>query len=490
MRLVTGVHATGRASSCCLTPEGTERRSAFVTVNDRAVAAADELAAMLTDDALVTDPDIIVGYRRDRADLVPAGMPAGMVRARSTADVSATLCWASTHRVPVVPRGAGTGLAGGANAVDGCIVLSLERMTAIREVSVDDHLAVVEPGVINADLGRAALARGLFYPPDPGSLEISTLGGNLATNAGGLRCVKYGVTRDSVLGLEVVLADGRVLRTGGRTIKNVAGYDLSRLFVGSEGTLGIITAAILRLRPKPPVEPVTVVASFATLSAATEAAVAIMQQGLQPSLLELMDRETIGLVEDYRPMGLDRSAAALLIGQADDPTAPRTAERMLVCFEAAGAQLAIRSTDPAEATMLLAARRLSGEAMMAAGTTVIEDISVPRSQLGRVTAELTEIAGRHEVRIATVGHVGDGNLHPTFVLADTSEETMARVMAAAEEVWRAALSAGGTITGEHGVGTLKRPWLAAELDETALGVHAAVKSALDPLGILNPGKAF
>lgn len=448
------------------------------------------LRAELSPGAWTDDPDVTEGYRRDRADLVPAGTPVGLVRARSVDDVAATLRWASAHRTPVVPRGAGTGLAGGANAVDGCVVLSLERMTAIREISVSDQLAVVEAGVINADLGRAAAPHGLFYPPDPGSFEISTLGGNLATNAGGLRCVKYGVTRESVLGLEVVLADGRVLRTGGRTVKNVAGYDLSRVFVGSEGTLGVITSATLRLRPAPPDPPVTFAATFPTMAAAGDAVAAIRRDGLRPSLLELLDRETIILVDEYRPMGLDRTSAALLIGQDDGAGAAGDVDRMLRWCERSGADLALRSEDPAEADMLLTARRLAGEATTAAGVTVVEDVAVPVSRLGELVSRIAEVAGRHEVRVATVGHAGDGNLHPALILPDASPRSQEKALAAADEVWRLALELGGTITGEHGVGMLKRPWLAAELDGVALDVHRALKGALDPEGILNPGKAF
>ena len=256
-----------------------------------------ELDGVLPDGALVTDLNVMGTYRRDRADIVPAGVPRAVVRAAHAADVSATLSWANRHGVVVVPRGAGTGLSGGANAIDGCIVLSLERLTAIRTIDPVGQFAVVEAGVINADLGRAAAAAGLFYPPDPGSFEICSIGGNLATNAGGMRCVKYGVTRDSALSLEVVLADGTIISTGSRTRKNVAGYDLTSLFIGSEGTLGVITAATLRLRPAPASRPLTFVASFPTLGAAGDAVAAIQAAGIVPSLLELMDNRTINAVE-------------------------------------------------------------------------------------------------------------------------------------------------------------------------------------------------
>ena len=233
----------------------------------------------LSPGAVVTDDEVIEGYRRDRAATVPAGRPRAVIRPGTVAEVSRTLRWATENAVPVVPRGAGTGLSGGANAIDGCLVLSLERLTAIREIDAPHQYAVVEAGVLNADLGRAAAAAGMFYPPDPGSFEICTIGGNLATNAGGMRCVKHGVTRDSALGLEVVLADGTVLHTGSGARKDVAGYDLTSLFIGSEGTLGVITSATLRIRPRPPRDPVTFVASFPSLAAIGQAVDAITASG-------------------------------------------------------------------------------------------------------------------------------------------------------------------------------------------------------------------
>ena len=455
-----------------------------------AAGALDDLATEVTGGALVTAPEILEGYRRDRADLVPAGEPLALVRATCTEDVVATLRWAHQRGVPVVPRGAGTGLSGGATALPGCVVLSLERMAAIREVHVDDQLVVVEPGVINADIGRAVESHGLFYPPDPGSFEISTIGGNLATNAGGLRCVKYGVTRDAVLGLEVVLADGRVLHTGGRTVKTVAGYDLTRLMVGSEGTLGVITAATLRLRPRPSVDPVTFVASFPSLPAAGAAVSAVIAAGLAPSLLELLDQVTVNAIENYRRLDLDRSAAALLIGQADDVDAGQQVDAMMACCAKAGADLVVRSSSTAEAEMLLNARRLAGEATMAAGPTIIEDVGVPRSRLADLLLAIGKVAADTGIPIATVGHAGDGNMHPTLMLPDLRPDTLARAFDTAERVCRAALALGGTITGEHGVGALKRSWLAGEIDETSLAMHRAVKAAFDPRGILNPGRGF
>ncbi len=450
----------------------------------------DELAQALPAGVLLTDPELTAGYHRDRADLVAAGTPVAVARPVSTEQVSEIMRWAFRHEVTVVPRGAGTGLCGGANAIDGGIVVCLERMTAIREINQADQVAVAEAGVINADLERAARTQGLFYPPDPGSFEISTIGGNVATNAGGMRCVKYGVTRDSVLGLEVVLADGRILRTGARSIKNVAGLDLTSLFIGSEGTLGVITAATVRLRPIPATPPAVFVASFAELPAAGVAVAAIGAAALVPSMLELMDNPAINVIEDYQRMDLDRTAAALLIGQADGPDALADAEQMASLCEAAGADFVACTQDPQEADALIAARRLAGLAILAAGPTVIEDIGVPRSQLADMLREIEQVASETKMHIATVGHAGDGNLHPALILTDAEQPTRDRALAAAELICRAALARGGTVTGEHGVGLLKRDWLASQLDDVALDVHHRIKAALDPRGLLNPGRAW
>jgi glycolate oxidase len=450
----------------------------------------DELMRELPAGVLVTDPDVTEGYRRDRADLIPAGRPAAVTRPVTTDQVAQIMRWAARHQVTVVPRGAGTGLAGGANAIDGCVIVCLERMTKLREIDPVDQVAVAEAGVINADLERAARKQGMFYPPDPGSFEISTIGGNVATNAGGMRCVKYGVTRDSVLGLEVVLADGRILRTGTRSIKNVAGLDLTSLFIGSEGTLGIITAATVRLRPLPLRPPAVFVASFPTLPGAGQAVAMIMATAISPSMLELIDHATINAIEDYRRMDLDRSAAALLVGQADGSDARRDAERITNLCEEAGADYIACTEDPDEAEGFIAARRLAGLALLEAGPTVIEDIGVPRSRLAEMLSIIERIGEEGNVRIATVGHAGDGNLHPVLVLDDTTQATRDHALAVAEEIWRAALAFGGTVTGEHGVGLLKRDWLAAQLDPAALDVHHKIKAALDPRGLLNPGRAW
>jgi glycolate oxidase len=450
----------------------------------------DELAAALPGGRVVTDPDIIEAYSRDHAAAVaPPGRARCLVSARTTGEVAATVRWASEHGVPVVPRGAGTGLAGGAAAVDGCVILSLARMNAIRELDPADELAVAEAGVLNADLDRAAAAHGLMYAPDPSSYEISTIGGNLATNAGGLRCVKYGVTRDAVLGLEVVLAGGRVLRTGRRTVKGVAGYDLTSLFVGSEGTLGVITSATLRLRPRPSEPPATVAATFPSFGAAARAVTAILQARLEPSLLELLDRVTLRAIDDWKHLGFG-DAQALLIAQADtDDAARRAAVMRQLCTEH-GALLAEVSDSEAESRQLLDLRRLAGLATERLGAMLVEDVCVPRSRLPDMVGRIERAAARHGVLIATVAHAGDGNLHPVFVFDRDEPEVPASVWAAADEVFRAAIDLGGTLTGEHGVGAIKRRWLAAELGEDSMAVHRAIKAALDPDGLMNPGKAI
>jgi glycolate oxidase len=448
------------------------------------MTAIDELRVALPEGRVVTDVDIVEGYRRDEAALVEPGRPLGVVLAHDVEDVRTTMRWATEHRVPVVARGAGTGLSGGASAIECGIVLSLARMNAIIEVNVDDQLAVVEPGVINADLQSAAAEVGLMYPPDPASFEVSTIGGNIATNAGGLRCVKYGVTREAVLGLQVVLADGRFMKTGRRTVKGVAGYDLTALFVGSEGTLGIVTQATVRLQPKPAADAVTIVGVFATLPAAGDAVNDVMRAGLRPSLLELIDNTTIRAVDDWKHMGLDRTAAAMLIAQVDVDHPSEPAQAIEKAFAAAGATYTAVSSDATEAAELLGVRRITHWALERLGAILTEDVGVPRSKLAQMLARIEEIGREFNVVIATFGHAGDGNLHPSIVV--DSE----RAWQAAEAVYKVALELGGTITGEHGIGVLKRDWLPAEVGEVGMDVQRSVKAALDPLGILNPGKAI
>lgn len=449
-----------------------------------------ELNEALPEGRVSTDPDVLAAHSHDEAGLVPVGQPVALVRPQSTQEVQNVLRLASAHRVPVVPRGAGTGLAGGANAIDGCIVLSLAGMNRILEIDPHSMLAVVEPGVINAELDAAARELGLWYPPDPASWESSTLGGNIATNAGGLCCVKYGVTRDSVLALEVVLANGESLRTGARTLKNVAGYDLTALFIGSEGTLGVVTEATLRLRPRrPPAR--TVAAFFPTLEAAGTAIQDIVAHTV-PSLLELMDRTTLCAVEAMEPMDLDTDAEAMLFARSDagGEQGQQEIDRMTAACEDAGATYVANADTETEGQMLLAARRLCYPALDQRGATLLDDVGVPIGRIPALLRAVQEIADQHEVLIGTFGHAGDGNMHPTVVFdADDPEETE-RALAAFDAIVRHTLALGGTVTGEHGVGLLKSRFLIDQYGSTSLGVQRALKEALDPLHILNPGKVL
>jgi glycolate oxidase len=453
-------------------------------------APLDDLARQLPDGAVVTDPATMDAYRNDSASFCASGTPLGVVRPTSTEQVQAVLRWASAHRVPVVPQGARTGLSGGANAVDGALLLSMVRMDRILEIDEVDQVAVVEPGVINADLSRAVAAVGLFYPPDPSSWEMSTIGGNLATNAGGLCCVKYGVTADFVRGLEVVLADGEVVRVGRRTAKGVAGLDLTRLLVGSEGTLGVITQATLALRPAP--EPaLTMAAVFAKAGDAMTAVARIMASGLRPSMMEYLDRASIRAVQAYRDMGLPTDAEALLIAQSDRGSlaAADVAAMGATCEELGAVEVAV-AEDAAESEMLTQARRLVNPAVEELGATLVDDVAVPRARLVELLAGMEAIAAEHDVLVVCPGHIGDGNMHPTVVFDRGDAAAADRAQVAFDAIMRLALDLGGTITGEHGVGLLKRSWLRQELGEASYRLQQQIKDVFDPLGILNPGKVF
>ncbi len=452
--------------------------------------ALDELRSVVGDGRVLSDPDATEAYRRDETPAVDPGHPRCVVLASTTGDVAAALAWAQRHLVPVVPRGGGTSLAGGATATDGCLVLSTAGLTAIRELDARNEIIVAEAGVLNADVDRAAARHSLMYPPDPSSFEISTIGGNLATNAGGLRCVKYGVTRDSVLGLEVVLPGGQILRTGRRTVKGVTGYDLTGLFVGSEGTLGVITSATLRLRPRPATYPPTLAAGFPSFGAAARAVGAILAARQRPSLLELMDSATLRAIDQWKNTGFGADVQALLIAQDDGEQADAAVALMRDSCEREGATTAEVSDSEAESRQLLELRRLAYPALERLGATLTEDVCVPRTRLPDMVQRIERAAFRHDVFIATVAHAGDGNLHPLFVFERGPPAVPAPVWAAADEIFRAALELGGTLTGEHGVGVIKRRWLAEELGPESMAVHHAIKRALDPDGIMNPGKVL
>ncbi|MGW6375029.1 FAD-binding oxidoreductase [Rhodococcus sp. NPDC055112] len=445
-----------------------------------------ELVAALPDGAVLTDPDLTEGYRQDWAADPNAGRPLAVVRATCTEDVQAVMRWASAHRVPVVPRGAGSGLSGGSTAVNGGLVLTTERM---RQISVDPvtRIAVAQPGLFNAEVKKAAAEHGLWYPPDPSSFEICSIGGNAATNAGGLCCVKYGVTTDYVLGMQVVLADGTAVRLGGPRLKDVAGLSLTKLFVGSEGTLGIITELTLRLIPaQPPAS--TVVASFGSVQDAADAVLAITRN-LRPAMLEFMDHASINAVEDSVHMGLDRNARALLLAQSDAPGAVAAEEiaAMVAACEKHGATEVFATDDPAEGEAFTVARRSVFPAVQALGSLLLEDVGVPMDALPRLITGVEQIAEDCDVLICVVAHAGDGNTHPLIVFDPTDPDETDRAQRAFGLVMDLAIALGGTITGEHGVGRLKRDWLPSQLGEDVMELNRRIKTALDPDGILNPG---
>ncbi len=450
------------------------------------MTGVEDLRASLPEGVVLTAPAAMEKYRHDWSRNPPAGSPLVVVRAENAEQVQTAVRWARAHRVPVVPRGAGSGLSGGANAVDGCLMLVLERMNGV-EIDTATRVAVVEPGAFNVEVKRAAAEHGLHYPPDPSSYEICSIGGNVATNAGGLCCVKYGVTSDYVLGLDVVLADGTLVTLGGKRIKDVAGLSLVKLFVGSEGTLGIITRAILRLVPSPgPTS--TLVATFPTVAAAATAVVAV-GRSIRPSMMELMDGASVNAVEDFKPMGLDRSAGALLIAQSDAPGSARAEEAALMAqdFRAAGASEVFMTDDPAEGELFVVARRTVFHAIEARGSMLLEDVGVPVPLLPELLGAVAAIAEKHGVEIPTVAHAGDGNTHPIVVYDAADPDATARARAAFDEVMAAAIALGGTITGEHGVGRAKRAALPDQLGPDVMALTRRVKDALDPDGILNPG---
>ncbi|RJQ84477.1 FAD-binding oxidoreductase [Amycolatopsis panacis] len=456
-------------------------------------ALLQRLRDQLGSGAVLTDADVTSTYARDMMPLAPVGKPLAVVLPADTAGVQAVVRACAEAKVPIVPRGAGSGLSGAANAVDGCMVLVLTKLNEIVEVDAGNRLAVVQPGVVNLDFRSAVEKHGLFYPPDPSSYDWCTLGGNLSTNAGGLCCVKYGVTTDSVLGLEVVLADGSLLKTGRRTVKGVAGYDLTKLFIGSEGTLGVITQATVALRPLPQA-PATFVAGFATTEAAGEAVARAVREGLVPSLLEIMDAASIKAAETYlnTDLGAGSDCQALLLGQSD--AGGEVARRELAALEQictdCGADLAYATDDLEEGRMLLQARRVVLTALETYGVWLTDDVCVPRTRIAELIRGCERISQKVGLKIAVVGHAGDGNMHPTIVYSPDSEAEFARAQQAFDEILEVGLSLGGTVTGEHGVGKIKREWLAREIGPVGIRVHRRIKQALDPENLFNPGSMF
>ena len=451
------------------------------------------LRAELGKDAVLTDADVTGSYSRDMMPLAPSGRPLAVVLPSDVEGVQAVVRACGAAGVPIVPRGAGSGLSGAANAIDGCVVLVMTKLDQIVEVDAGNRLAVVQPGVVNLDFRNAVEKHGLFYPPDPSSYDWCTIGGNLSTNAGGLCCVKYGVTTDSVLGLEVVLADGSILKTGRRTVKGVAGYDLARLFVGSEGTLGVITQATVALRPLPQA-PCTLVAGFDTTEAAGTAVARTVREGLVPSLMEIMDASSIKAAESYlnTDLGAGSDCQALLLCQSD--SGGEVARRELAALEQicqdSGATMTYATDDLAEGRMLMQARRVVLTALEQYGVWLTDDVSVPRTRIAELIAGCQRISKEVGLRIAVVGHAGDGNMHPTIVYQPDNADEFERARRAFDEILDVGLKLGGTVTGEHGVGKIKREWLEREIGPVGMRVHRQIKQALDPDNLFNPGSMF
>lgn len=425
--------------------------------------------------------------RADRSGHASPGRPLAVVHAQSVEHVQQTMRIATQTRTPVVVRGAGTGLAGGANAGPGEIVLSTMRMNRVLEVRPDDLYSVVEPGILNAELNALLAEHGLWWPPDPASRDICSVGGNIATGAGGLLCAKYGVVRDSVLALDVVLADGRLLRLGHRSVKGVTGLDLTSLMIGSEGTLAVVVGATLKLRRITEGATSTIAATFTGVRAAAMASAAVTASGIQPAIMELIDATSLTAVHAHLDLPAPVPGTAQLTIQTDGPTATADAEHISALLRAHGGDVAV-TDDRAEGERLLMIRRSMHGAFASLGTTLVEDVSVPRSALPAMFDEIARIEGEYDLTIPTIAHAGDGNLHPNFIF--DGDEVPARVWAAADELFRSALRLGGTLTGEHGIGTLKSRWLAEELGDDQWELQRQLKSVFDPLGILNPGKVF
>ena len=461
------------------------------------MTSASDVVARLREvlgDRVDTSAEALHDARADKSGHAASGTPLAVVNARSVDDVQQTMRVADATGTPVVVRGAGTGLAGGANAGTGEIALSLRGMDRILEVRPDDLLAVVEPGILNADLNAVLAEHGVWWAPDPASRAISTVGGNIATGAGGLLCAKYGVVRDAVLGVDLVLADGRLLRLGHRPVKGVTGLDLTSLVIGSEGILGVVVGATLKLRRLVPGEVCTIAATFPDVRTAAAASAAVTASGAQPAIMELMDAASLAAV--YALLGMERppEGQAQLTIQTDGPAARAEADAVAAVLRAAGGVVAL-SADPAEGERLLTIRRSMHPAMETLGTTLIEDVSVPRSTLPAMFDEIARVEREHGVVIPTVAHAGDGNLHPNFVFAAEPDEhgitaVPDRVWDAADDLFRAALRLGGTLTGEHGVGVLKRRWLADELGDDQWRLQRDIARVFDPKGLLNPGKVF
>jgi glycolate oxidase len=458
----------------------------------QAAGLAQDLTDLVPGGRVLTDTESLLRYSHDDAEWAPYETPLAVVLASATEEVANVVRYAAQRGLHVVPRGAGTGLSGGANSVANCIVLSLELMTAILEIDTDERLAVAQAGVINDALRQAAGRVGLWYPPDPASSAISTIGGNAATNAGGICCVKYGVTRDYVLGMTVVLADGEIVHLGHRTAKGVTGYDLTGLMVGSEGTLGIITEVIVKLLPLSGREEKGIIGYFPSLRAAGDAVAAVSAAGVVPAALELIDHTCLRAVDEWLGLGLPGEVEVLLLAKIDEPgtTGADLANRLAGIFTDSGGTNIEQATDPEEIDRLFLARRMAYPALERLGPVLTEDVCVPRSAVPEMLSRIQASAVKHNVVIANIAHAGDGNLHPLIIAPVGDLAAVARAKTAFDEIVDDCRDLGGTVTGEHGVGLLKLPGAAEELEHRVISLHGSIKSALDPLGTLNPGKAF
>jgi glycolate oxidase len=449
------------------------------------------LAALLPAGQMMTAREDLIPYSFDGTAALRV-LPAAVVLATRTEEISAVLRWANETHTGIVVRGNGTGLAGGTVPSEGCVVLCLSRFDRVLELDRQNLTLLVEPGVTTQTIFAEADRVGLLYPPDPGSMKISTIGGNVANNSGGLRGLKYGVTKDYVMGFELVLPSGEVTWIGNKCVKDVAGYSLREVFIGSEGTLGVFTRILLRLLPKPAAKR-TLLAIYARMEDAAETVSAIIAHPVIPCTLEFLDRTTINCVEDFAHVGLPREAAAVLLMETDGHPAvvAEEAEIMGRLARQQGA-LEVRAAETAEEAEKLATARRSAFAALArvAPTTILEDVTVPRSELAGMVHFIQETAARHRLRIGTFGHMGDGNLHPTFLTNEKDVEEMHRVESALAEIVEETIRRKGTITGEHGIGLAKKKFLSASVGGLNVELMRKLRRTLDPNGILNPGKMF
>ncbi len=450
-----------------------------------------ELGGLLREDQILTSPEDLSVYAFDGTAMLHQ-RPACVALPESRDEVARILTLCNEREVPVVTRGSGTGLAGGAVPSQGGVVLCLVRLNRILELDAANLVLVAEPGVLTQKVADEAQAAGLFYPPDPGSIKISTIGGNVANNSGGLRGLKYGVTRDYIMGLEVVLADGQILETGNKCVKDVAGFALKDLFIGSEGMLGVITRITLKLVPAPESKK-TLLGLYDDMTAAAATVSAIIANKIIPCTLEFLDRTTIECVESHAKIGLPTDCAAVLLMEVDGHAAQveEQTQQIAAIARQGGAREVRVAASAAEGLQLASARRTAFSALARlAPTVVLEDVTVPRSALAQMVGYVQEVGQRHQVKVGTFGHMGDGNLHPTFLCDERDEEEMARVERALEEVFAYAVELGGTITGEHGVGLAKKPFLPQQLGPVGMDILRRVKASFDPKGILNPGNMF